>query len=67
MPRNETHIKQLTKQEIERQDFVDNRIFELIQELLPVPNIIDWDIEIIGSVRETIRKEFVNRGMVDEK
>ena len=34
----------LTKQELERQDFVDNQIFELIQKLLPASAQIDWDI-----------------------
>ena len=45
----------LTNEQIKRQDFVDNRIFELIQELNPSQTEIDWDIEVIADVRETIR------------
>ena len=44
----------LTKKQIERQDFVDNQIFELIQKLLPSSKQIDWDIEAIGAVRDAI-------------
>ena len=44
----------LTKKQIERQDFVDNSIFELINDLLPSDKKIDWDIELIANVRETI-------------
>lgn len=50
----------LTKREIERQDFVDNKIFELIQELLPAKMKLDWNIEIIAAVREAIRIEIIN-------
>jgi hypothetical protein len=46
---------ELTNEQIERQDFVDNRIFELIQEINPSQTEIDWDIEVIANVRETIR------------
>jgi len=47
----------LTKQQLERQDFVDNKVFELINSLLPSSKHIDWDIELIGNVREALRKE----------
>ncbi|MBU3978958.1 hypothetical protein KJ980_04210 [Patescibacteria group bacterium] len=61
-------MKELTKQEIERQDFVDNQIFELMQKLLPSPNMIDWDIEAIGSIRETIREQLVKKKkIINEK
>ena len=43
---------QLTARQIERQDCVDNAIFNLIQELSPVP--VEWDMEIIAEVREVI-------------
>ena len=51
----------LTKQQIKRQDFVDNKIFELIQKLLPVNKQIEWDIEVIGTIRDAIRKQIVNK------
>lgn len=53
-------MAQLTEKQIKRQDFVDNKVFELINELLPKSKQIDWDIEIIGNVRDSIRIELVN-------
>ena len=44
--------KQLTSRQIERQDCVDNAIFNLIQEISPVMTV--WDIEVIGEVRDVI-------------
>lgn len=51
----------LTKPQIGRQDFVDNKIFELLQKFLPQSKTMEWDIEVIGAVRDTIRKEIVDR------
>jgi len=53
-------MSKLTKRQIERQDFVDNQIFELIQSLLPPSKKIDWDIEMIGNVRDSIQTELVD-------
>lgn len=55
------HMPKLTKQQIERQDFVDNQIFELMQKLLPPSKQIDWDIEAIGEIRDAIRKQIVDK------
>ena len=46
---------ELKEKQIEQQDFVDNSIFELIKELNPCEKLIDWDIEMIGSIRDTIQ------------
>jgi hypothetical protein len=54
-------MPQLTKQQIERQDFVDNQIFELMQKLLPSSKQIEWDIEAIGAIRDTVRRQIVNK------
>jgi hypothetical protein len=51
----------LTKQQIERQDFVDNSIFELIQKINPTDKIFGWDIEMISNVRDTIRYFIINK------
>ena len=53
-------MSELTKQQIERQDFVDNQIFELMQKLIPQSKNIVWDIEAIGAVRDVIREQIVN-------
>ena len=54
-------MKILTKQQVERQDFVDNQIFELLQKLLPSSNKIEWDIEAIAAVRDAIQKQLVDK------
>ena len=51
----------LTRQQITRQDFVDNQIFELINNLLPLSKQREWNIELIASTRETIRYEIVEK------
>jgi len=53
-------MTELTNQQIVRQDFVDNKIFELINELLPPSKKVEWDIAIISTVRESIRQEIVD-------
>lgn len=58
---------ELTSKQIERQDFVDNRIFELIQELNPSQSKIDWDIEMIGEVRDCIQNILGEKISVSEE
>lgn len=45
---------ELTDEQLKRQDFVDNAIFSLIQHLNPTDQVIDWDIEMIGNVRDAL-------------
>ncbi|MCR4264461.1 MAG: hypothetical protein NUV98_07155 [Candidatus Roizmanbacteria bacterium] len=52
-------MSKLTKRQIERQDFVDNEVFELVQRLTPSTKI-KWDIEMIGNVRDAIQMQLVN-------
>lgn len=59
-------MTQLTKQQIERQDFVDNQIFALMQKLAPPPEQLEWDIEKIGAVREAIRKQVASEEGMSE-
>ncbi len=54
----------LTRQQIERQDFVDNTIFELLQKFSPRPKTVKWDIEIIGAIRDAIQEQIVNKQKV---
>lgn len=53
-------MAKLTEKQIKRQDFVDNEIFELIQRLVPSAKI-KWDIEMIGSVRDSIQAQLVDK------
>jgi hypothetical protein len=52
---------ELTKKQIDRQDFVDNSIFELLQKLNPTDNIVEWNIEIISEIRDIIRQYLKNK------
>jgi len=45
---------------IERQDFVDNTIFDMLEELNPSHHELEWDIKPISEVREVIIQHFVN-------
>lgn len=58
---------ELTKQQIERQDFVDNAIFNLINELIPSDKEMEWDIEFIGVVRDAIQTRLVEKGICSEQ
>ena len=57
----------LTEQQIERQDFVDNAIFNLINELIPSNKEMEWDIELIGEVRDAILTKLVEKGLCSEQ
>jgi hypothetical protein len=59
-------MSKLTKQRIDRQDYVDNHIFELIQTLLPPSKQIDWDIETIGAIRDAISEQIVDKQFMSE-
>jgi hypothetical protein len=51
----------LTDVQISRQDYVDNQIFQLIQTLSPSQQPIEWNIEMIGDIRDTIEKWIVDK------
>ena len=57
-------MKTLTKRQIERQDFVDNKIFGFLQEFLPPSKEMKWDIEAIGAVRDAIQEQIVDKQKV---
>jgi len=55
----------LTERQIERQDFVDNTIHRCLEELAGEP--IQWDISLIGAVRDVVSEEFKSRGVMNEE
>ncbi len=55
---------QLTKKQVERQDYVNNQIFELIQKFLPSSRKMDWNIETIGNVRDAMQEQIVDKQKV---
>jgi len=52
---------ELDKKQIERQDFVDNSIFELLQSLNPTDKNFDWDIEMIANIRDEIQYYIIEK------
>ncbi len=58
----------LTSVQIKRQDFVDNAIFDLIKTVNPTGEDINWDIEMIGEIRDVVGEWMVERlKITDEK
>jgi hypothetical protein len=57
---------ELTNKQIMRQDYVDNRIFQLIIDLNPSQTEINWDIEMIGEIRDSIQNWIIEKTQIDE-
>lgn len=47
---------ELTDEDLERQDAVDNAVFDLLNELSPKP--LEWDMSLIGPVRDRVQTVF---------
>jgi hypothetical protein len=60
-------MDELTKEQMERQDFVDNSIFELLQALNPTDKSFDWDIEAISDVRYIIQQYIIGKTNCSEQ
>jgi len=60
-------MQNFTEDQIKRQDFVDNQIYDLVKRLIPSVREIEWDIEMIGDIRDTIQHWLVDQyKIVDE-
>jgi hypothetical protein len=60
-------MENFTEDQIKRQDFVDNQIFDLVNLLIPSKGKIEWNIEMIGDIRDTIQHWLVDQyQIVDE-
>jgi len=58
---------EFTVEQLHRQDFVDNEIYDLVKRLIPSSKGIEWDIEMIGDIRDTISYWLVDKyKIVDE-
>lgn len=57
--------KEMTYDQHDRIDFVDNAIMELVEKLaeglMPLHVILDHDVELIGEVRDAIQTQLVDR------
>lgn len=54
-------MQSLSDDQIKRQDFVDNCIFNLVKRLNPSTREIEWDIEMIADIRDTIQHWLVDK------
>ena len=54
-------MKELTAEQLDRQDVVDAGCHMLIEELNPTFKEIDWDIEDIGRIRDVVQDIIVNK------
>ena len=60
-------MTELTRKQIERQDFVDNAVYQLIQKVNPTDIFIEWDIEVIGEIRDVIKEWIVERMKITDE
>ncbi|MCL1957545.1 MAG: hypothetical protein FWF63_09500 [Fibromonadales bacterium] len=58
---------ELTQKQIERQDFVDCEIYELLRSINPTDKAFDWDIEMIGDIRDTIQYYIIQKTNCSEQ
>jgi len=54
-------MNKLSENQLKRQDFVDNAIYKLVLNVNPSQQEIEWDIELIGEIRDLIRRWLVKR------
>ncbi len=59
--------EELSQQQIRRQDFVDNAIYQLVSILNPTEQQLAWDIEMIAGIREVIRHWLVERANLTDE
>ncbi len=62
-----TNMQKFTEGQIKRQDFVDNQIYDLVKQLTPSKREIEWNIEMIGDIRDTIQHWLVDKYKVVEE
>ena len=60
-------MQNFTENQIKRQDFVDNQIYDLVKRLIPSKRAIEWNIEMIGDVRDTIQHWLVDKHKIGEE
>ena len=54
-------MEKFTEDQLKRQDFVDNEIYDLVKRLIPSTGEIEWNIEMIGDIRDTIQHWLVDQ------
>ena len=60
-------MENFSEDQIKRQDFVDNQIYDLVKRLIPSTKETEWNKEMIGDIRDTIQHWLVDQyKIVDE-
>lgn len=54
-------IDDLTDEQIARQDYIENEVYELIQRLNPTTKPVKRDMQMISDILDTVEHWFVNR------
>ena len=54
-------MQNFSEEELKRQDFVDNEIYDLVKRLAPSKKEVEWNIEMIADVRDTIQHWLVDK------
>ena len=58
---------ELTAEQIERQDYVDNTIYNMIIDIIPTTKPIDWNIELISRIRDAVSDFVVDNNICSEQ
>lgn len=61
-------MEELTAEQIERLDYLHNKIFELIKDVTPAAHRwkVEWDMESIGEVADAIEDYLVSHNICTE-
>jgi hypothetical protein len=59
--------KELTDAEVERIDDIQNAAFEFVNSILPRGAQVDWDIEMLDGILETVWEHIEDRGICTER
>jgi len=60
-------MEKFTEEQLMRQDFVDNQIYDIVKRLISLKREIKWNIKMIADIRDTIQHWLVDKyKIVDE-
>ena len=60
--------RELTNAQLAQQDFVDNTIWDMLKELtFGKLGDDDYDVDLVGPVRDVIQAEFAKRSIMSEQ
>jgi DNA polymerase sigma len=54
-------MQNFSEEQLKQQDFVDNEIYDLLKRLIPSTKEIEWNIEMIADIRDTIQHWLVDQ------